>query len=302
MFDFEMCFAPQRRALFRHRLAIERLKCYMNCLACYKLIQYLPRWLEIRLMTGLSFSKPSMICQRLRLMCWSLWKWKSTLQPLVVTPQFCLRPLVGFSWCSQLLSGAKWCLVYHNGVGWPILQPGPGRMQHGAYFRVLVPPPLNHVNTLHAIQVIEQVVQLSASLPSRAPGFSDTPGDAVSWTTKNTCRFRFECCYSLVFWGSFHSVTWQKTIPEAEQSEHVKALSLSLVRICTVLVVVFGCIFPDFYFFANHFQIADLHFKYQRSPEGLKQVLSTSISLYSILHYTYNVPPQTIAQLVSPYL
>eukprot|EP00435_Cladocopium_sp_Y103_P072911 s31_g41.t1 len=48
------------------------------------------------------------------------------------------------------------CLVELNGQGWPILRPGPVRLQHGCYLRVVVPPPFALEDTLHAIQVAER--------------------------------------------------------------------------------------------------------------------------------------------------
>eukprot|EP00435_Cladocopium_sp_Y103_P003270 s5032_g1.t1 len=48
------------------------------------------------------------------------------------------------------------CLVELNGIGWPLLRPGPVRLQHGCYLRVVVPPPFAPDDTLHAIQVAER--------------------------------------------------------------------------------------------------------------------------------------------------
>ena len=58
------------------------------------------------------------------------------------------------------------CLVQVNGIGRPILRPGPRTMRHGMYLRVIVPPPLEGTNTLHAIHVAEAPAQVNALLPN----------------------------------------------------------------------------------------------------------------------------------------
>ena len=53
------------------------------------------------------------------------------------------------------------CLVYHNGRGWPILELAPRHIQHGAYFKVIVPPPPEgHGDTAHAVQVAQEAAEL----------------------------------------------------------------------------------------------------------------------------------------------
>ena len=63
------------------------------------------------------------------------------------------------------------CLVQINGRGWPILRPGPLRMQHGTYLRVIVPPPIDGTNTLNSIRLV-QAPQVNAQMmaPGAAPG------------------------------------------------------------------------------------------------------------------------------------
>jgi len=74
------------------------------------------------------------------------------------------------------------CLVYHNGRGWPILELAPRHIQHGAYFKVLVPPPPEgHGDTAHAIQVAREAADLF-DFPAAGriiPGLlrADNPGD-----------------------------------------------------------------------------------------------------------------------------
>ena len=53
------------------------------------------------------------------------------------------------------------CLVYHNGRGWPILEIAPRQIQHGAYFKVIVPPPPEgHGDTAEAVQVAHDAAEL----------------------------------------------------------------------------------------------------------------------------------------------
>ena len=53
------------------------------------------------------------------------------------------------------------CLVYHNGRGWPILELAPRHLQHGAFLKVIIPPPPDgHGNTAHAVQVAREAADL----------------------------------------------------------------------------------------------------------------------------------------------
>ena len=53
------------------------------------------------------------------------------------------------------------CLVYHNGRGWPILELAARHIQHGAYFKVIVPPPPDgQSDTAHAVSVAREAADL----------------------------------------------------------------------------------------------------------------------------------------------
>jgi len=66
------------------------------------------------------------------------------------------------------------CLVQYNNVLWDISQPAPKVMRHGTYLHVTVPPPVQLLNTLHAVHVAEHPVV-------NQPGVRDTvPAPAPS--------------------------------------------------------------------------------------------------------------------------
>ena len=83
------------------------------------------------------------------------------------------------------------CLVQFNNVGWPSHDHGPRRVQHGAYLRVLVPPPDEGGNTLQAIHVSEQspasvaapaqTPALNTGAPAPSPASSATPAPSNSF-------------------------------------------------------------------------------------------------------------------------
>ena len=53
------------------------------------------------------------------------------------------------------------CLVFHNDRGWPILELAPRFIQHGAHFKVMVPPPPDgHGDTAHAVRVAREAADL----------------------------------------------------------------------------------------------------------------------------------------------
>ena len=53
------------------------------------------------------------------------------------------------------------CLVLHNGRGWPILERAPRRVQHGACFKVIVPPPPDpECDTAYAVRVAQEAAEL----------------------------------------------------------------------------------------------------------------------------------------------
>ena len=78
------------------------------------------------------------------------------------------------------------CLVQFNNVGWPIHHASPRRVRHGVYLRVVIPPPEDGGNTLHAIHVAEHVSAPApvVNAPVAAPASSSaTAAPPVSSTT-----------------------------------------------------------------------------------------------------------------------
>ena len=86
------------------------------------------------------------------------------------------------------------CLVYIDNRGWPILQPGPQRVRHGTYLRVIVPPAEDGThNTLQAIRYVEtyaanflQQASPPASSPAPAPVTNPVPPAPPPWPTFTT--------------------------------------------------------------------------------------------------------------------
>ena len=64
------------------------------------------------------------------------------------------------------------CLVQFNNEAWPLSHRGPQLVRHGVYLRVIVPPPDDGGNTLHAIHIAEQAPLGAVPVPSpvAAPG------------------------------------------------------------------------------------------------------------------------------------
>ena len=88
------------------------------------------------------------------------------------------------------------CLVLHNGRGWPILERAPRRVQHGACFKVIVPPPpATECDTAYAVRVAQEAAELvdfpmAGALADDIIGSTD-PADRVlapqappSWQTR----------------------------------------------------------------------------------------------------------------------
>ena len=100
----------------------------------------------------------------------------ATTRRVLRVPPYITRPLVlryagVYQFCTVQHDR---CLVTLDNVGWPLRLPGPRRVRHGSYLRVVVPPSSDgNPNTLEAIRLVEthvaQLLQAPAAAPFPAP-------------------------------------------------------------------------------------------------------------------------------------